>query len=88
MLFKGVFDHLEQGFILFLTINGPVSIKNLMTAVLRVSLREHIQLDIVRIATKLPEAFQQIVDFVFCQCQTQLNIGFHQRVTATIQHIN
>ncbi len=88
MLLKGVFDHLEQGFILFLTINRPVSIENLVTAVLGVGLREHIEFDIVRVATQFLETGQQIVDFIFCQRQTQFNVGFHQRFTTTTQYIN
>ncbi|CSC66639.1 Uncharacterised protein [Vibrio cholerae] len=33
-LFKGVFDHFEQRFILFNPINGPICIEDLVTAVL------------------------------------------------------
>ena len=88
MLFKRIFDHLEQGFVLLLTINRPVSIENLMTTVLRVSLRKHIKFNIVRITAQLLEAFQQIIDFIFCQRQTQFDICFRQRITTTGQYIN
>ena len=72
---KGIFDHFEQGFILFFAIDNPVGIENFVAAMFRVGLREHIKLNVVRIASKCGEIFHQIIDFIFRQCQAQLHVG-------------
>ena len=46
----GVADHTEEGKIALLAVDDPVGIKNFVTAVLRVDLREHDKLGIGRVA--------------------------------------
>ena len=55
---------------------------------LGVSLREHIEFDIVRVATQLLESILQIVDFIIRQRQPQTEVGVNQRLTAQAQQIN
>ncbi len=38
----GVFNHLEQGLFLFLSVYGPAGIKNFMATMLRICLCEHV----------------------------------------------
>ena len=73
--FEGVFDHLEQRFRLLFTVDNPVGVKNFVAAVLRVRLREHIQLDVVRVTTQLCERILQIVNFIFRQCQAKTQVS-------------
>ena len=73
--FEGVFDHLEQRFRLLFTVDNPVGVKNFVTAVLGVRLREHIQLDVVRVTTKLCERILQIVNLIFRQRQTKTQVS-------------
>ena len=72
---KGIFDHFEQGFILFFAVDNPVSIENFVAAVFRVGLCEHIQLNVVWIASKCGEIFHQIIDFIFRQRQSKFHVG-------------
>ena len=72
---KGIFDHFEQGFILFFAVDNPVGVKNFVATVFRVGLRKHIQLNVVRIASKCGKIFHQIIDFIFRQCQTEFYVG-------------
>ena len=73
--FEGVFDHLKQRFRLLFTIDNPVGVKNFVAAVLGVRLREHIQLDVVRVTTQLCERILQIVNFIFRQCQAKTQVS-------------
>ena len=73
--FEGIFDHLEQRFRLLFTVDNPVGVKNFVAAVLRVRLSEHIQLDVVRVTTKLCESILQIVNFIFRQCQAKTQVS-------------
>ncbi len=84
----GVFNHLEQGFILILAVDGPAGVKDFVAAVLGVRLGEHHQLNVGRVATQLIKIFDQIIDLIVGQCQTEIFIGFHQRFTATGQNIH
>ena len=72
---KGIFDHFEQGFVLFFAVDNPVGVKNFVATVFRVGLREHIQLNVVRVASKCGEIFHQIIDFIFRQRQAKLHVG-------------
>jgi hypothetical protein len=85
--FQGVFDHFEQRLRLLFAVNDPVGVENLVAAVLRVRLREHIQFDIVRVAAQLKRILQ-VVNFVFCQRQPQTEVGVNQRLTALPQQVN
>ena len=84
----GVFDHLEQGFVLLFAIDGPAGVENFVAAVLRVGLREHHQFHVGRVTAQRAVVFQQVIHFIVGQRQTQALIGGHQRVTATGQNID
>ncbi len=86
-LFKGVFDHLKQRLRLFFAIDNPVGVENFVAAVLRVSLREHIEFDVVRVAPQTGERLLQVVDFIISQRQPQTHVGVRQRLTALPQQI-
>ncbi len=57
-------DHVEERRILALAIDGPRGVENLVSAVLRVGLRKHHQLDVGRITSHLRECVEQIFDLV------------------------
>ena len=80
-LLEGVFNHFEQRLRLFLAVNDPVGVENFVAAMFRVSLREHIQFDIVGVAAQTGKGVMQIINFIFCQRQAQTNIGLLQRGT-------
>ncbi len=86
--FHGVFDHFEQRLRLLLTVDNPVGVKNLVAAVLGVSLREHIEFDIVRVAVQLNESILQIINFIVGQRQAQTQVGVNQRLTAFTQQVH
>ena len=73
-----VANHAEKGLFLFLTVDRPLGIKDLVTAVLRVGLSKHHQFDIGRIALSLRESIGQVVDFVFAHGQTHREVGISQ----------
>ena len=87
-LLEGVLDHLEQRLGLRLAVYGPVGVEDLVTAVLGVRLGEHVELDVVGIATKAGEVLHQVVDFVIGEGQAQLDVGRGQGAAATAQHIH
>ncbi len=60
-------DHLEQRAILHGPVDFPGGIKNLVTAMLGVGLREHHQFDVVGIASHRDERLHQIIDFIVGQ---------------------
>ena len=84
----GVADHPEQAQFLFLSVDGPVRIEDLVTTVLGIGLGEHHQLGIRRVTAQSGKTLYQIIDFVICQRQTQFAVGRGQRVTATTDHIH
>ena len=55
---------------------------------LGVRLGEHVQLDVVRVATQLGERILQVVNFVVRQRQAKTNVGINQRLTALPQQIH
>ncbi len=84
----GVLDHAEQALVLRLTVDVPAGVEDLVAAMLGVGLGEHHQFNVARVAAKAGEAFNQIVDLVFGQRQTQAAVGFNQRITATGQDVD
>ncbi len=84
----GIANHAKQTLGLRLPVNHPIGIENLVTAMLRVGLRKHHQLDIRGIALKVLEIFQQIINFVLGQRQPPILIGLRQGRTATAEHIH
>ena len=87
-LLIGVLDHAEQRFLLLLAINGPAGVEDLVTAVLRVRLCKHHQLNVIRVTTQIDETLYQIIDLIVCQCQTQRLVRLFQSRTATAQNIH
>jgi len=53
-----------------------------------VSLREHIEFDIVRVAVQLNESILQIINFIVGQRQAQTQVGVNQRLTAFTQQVH
>ena len=86
--FKGVFDHLEQRLRLLLAIDDPVGVENLVTAVLRVRLRKHVEFDVVRVAPQSGKRVLQVINFVIRQRQTETQVSINQRLTAFTQQVN
>ena len=87
-LLHGVFDHFEQRLWLLFAVNNPVGIENLVAAVLRVRLREHVEFNVVRVTVELNERILQVVDLVFCQRQAETQVGVNQRLTALPQQVH
>ena len=71
----GVADHCEQRHVLRDAINRPARVKNFVSAMLGIRLREHQQFDISRIAFELVERGYEIVDFFIRQREAQLTVG-------------
>ena len=86
--FVGVANHAEQAVRLNLPIHGEISIENLVTAMLAVGLCEHHQLDIGRVALKLLERVDQVVDFIVGQGQSPAAVGVFQSSPTTHEHIH
>jgi hypothetical protein len=62
----GITDHIEQGIWLCFTVNNPTSVELLMTAMLRVHLREHEQFNICGRSTNHTvffESVSKVLDF-------------------------
>ena len=79
-LLVGVLDHPEQRTVLFLAVDGPAGVEDLVAAVLGIGLREHHQLDVRRRATQRGEAFAQVVDLVLRHGQAEALVGGLQLV--------
>ncbi|MNQ71762.1 hypothetical protein D3C85_864440 [compost metagenome] len=84
----GVLDHAEQALLLRLAVDVPAGVEDLVAAVLGVRLGEHHQLDVMGIAPHLDEALHQVVNLVFGERQTQLDVGLFQRGTAAAEDID
>ncbi len=79
-LLVGVLDHPEQRTVLFLAVDGPAGVEDLVAAVLGIGLREHHQFDIGRRAAQRGEAFAQVVDLVLGHGQAEALVGGLQLV--------
>ena len=64
MLCMSMAHHAEQRLVLFLAVDDPIGVEDLVPAVLRVCLREHHQFDIGGIAPHALEIVRQVVDLV------------------------
>ena len=80
----GVANHLEQASGLIDAIDGPARVEDLVSAVLRVGLREHEQLDVRRIAAELAVIRRQVVDLIVAQRQSEAHVGLCQRLGRVI----
>ena len=81
-------DHAEEGMRLRLAVDHPVGVEDLVAAMLGVRLGEHHQLDVGRVASRLGEGIDQVVDLVLRQGQAHLAVGLHQRVAARPDHVH
>ncbi len=88
MGFMGVADHAEQRFVFLFAVDDEFSIKNLVTAMLRVRLGKHHQFDIARVAAKTDKAGDEVIDLVVRQGKAQLVIGIGQRDAPAGEHID
>jgi hypothetical protein len=81
-------DHAEQRVRCGHPVEDPVSVEDLVAAVLRVRLRKHRQLDVRRVASDTREEFGEIVDLVGRQRQTERPVGFLERRTPVAHHVD
>ncbi|KAG1314737.1 hypothetical protein G6F63_016151 [Rhizopus arrhizus] len=58
-LLVGVLDHPEQRAVLFLAVDGPAGVEDLVAAVLGIGLREHHQFDVGGVAPQVGERLGQ-----------------------------
>ncbi len=84
----GVPDHAEQRARLHLAVDDEVGVEDLVTAVFRVGLREHHELDVGRVTAKTGERVDEVVDLVVGQSQTEVAVGLDQRGTALAQDVD
>ena len=68
-------DHREQRAILRDTIDDPIGVEDLMSAMFRVRLREHHQFHVAGVAFQTDEAVEQIVDFILRQRQSSSRLA-------------
>ena len=80
--------HAEQRLVLFLSVDDPVGVENLVAAMLRIGLREHRQFDVRRIASHTREILDQVVDFIVRQRQAHCAVGLHQRGATACEEID
>lgn len=67
--FVGVFDYVEQVFVLGLFVDVLIGIEDFVLVMFGVGLGEYYQFDVVWVVFQFIEVFQQVVDFVFGQGQ-------------------
>ena len=79
-------DHAEQRVGLFLAVDHPLGVEDLVAAVLAVGLGEHHQLDVGGVAPQVAEGLGQVFDFVVGQRQAQRGVGLDQRLGAARLH--
>ena len=58
-------DHGKKRLVFLFSVDGPAGVKNLMTAVLGVSLSKHHELHVCGVTVQLGERINQVLDFVF-----------------------
>ena len=83
-----VADHAKHALALGDTVNGELGVEDFVAAVLAVGLSKHHQLHIGRVALQLREGLHQVINFVRCQSQAKLGVGYFQRCFAALQHID
>ena len=81
-------DHAKESLFFIFAVDCPLGVENLMTAVLRIGLREHHEFNISRIAVGFREGVREVVDFVFAHGQAHREVGISERLTAVLQKIN
>ena len=71
---------------MWLSVDVPGGVENLVAAVLGVGLREHHQLDVVRVAFEVGEGFDEVIDFVVGEGEAEGLIGGDERGAAFGEH--
>ncbi len=71
----GVADHRKERFLLLLSVDIPRGVKDFVAAVLGVGLRKHHQLDVVGIAFEFGESFDEVIDLILGQSESERGIG-------------
>ena len=84
----GVPDHGKQRMILLRTVDFPAGVKNFVTAVLGVRLREHHQFDVPGVTPQRRECVDEVADLVFRQRQTQFSVSPRQGRSASGQQVD
>ena len=82
----GVLDHLEQRLVLGGTVDVPGGVENLMAAVLGIRLREHHELDVVRVATEGGEGGDEVIDLVLGEREAEGGVGGDEGGAAFGEH--
>ena len=75
----GILDHLEQRAVARRAVDGPGGVENFVATVFGVGLREHHQLDVVRIAAEGREGLDEIIDLVSGESEAERAVGLHER---------
>ncbi len=81
-------NHREQALRLRLAVDAPCRVEDLVPAVLGIRLREHRQLDVGRVAPKVRERVDQVIDFVGRERQAEPCIRFLQRAATFARQWN
>ena len=79
-----VADHVEQRLLAAAPVDDPLSVENLVPAVLGVRLREHHQLDVGRVAAESRKGLGQVVDLVGGEREPEFGIGLLERRAAPV----
>ncbi len=82
----GVADHAEKGVGHALAVDGPVGVEDLVSAVLRVDLSKHEELDVGRVASKSisavalarDEGIDEVIDLIVGKSKTESLVGFDE----------
>ncbi len=83
---EGVLDHLEQRLVLGGAVDVPGGVEDLVAAVLGVGLREHHQLDVVRVAAERGEGLDEVVDLVVGEGEAEGGVGLDKGGAALREH--
>ena len=75
----GVLDHLEQRAVAWRAVDGPRGVENFVAAVFGVGLREHHQLDVVRVALQRGEGVHEVSDLVSGESEAERAVGLLER---------
>ena len=81
-------NHVEKRLLACLTVNNPVCVEYLVSAVFGVGLRKHHELNIGWVTTQLSITLREIIYFVFGQRESQRDIGLLQCPGAIAQKRN
>ena len=83
-----VADHLEQAEVLIDAVEGPPRVEDLVTAVLRVRLGEHHELDVVGGTPQTPVGFEEVVDLRFAEREPEAGVRLPERRRAVSDEVD